>query len=102
MVVQSTLHGETLSRYALEWAGPGARLESVSWRNRATAVAGEQLTWTAMVRTTEPCDGEVRVTLDVSVLKDDGAPCVTGHVGLTWRPVDAESPLLSGASGASS
>ncbi|MFG2025828.1 acyl dehydratase [Streptomyces sp. NPDC048825] len=85
VVVQSTLHGETLSRYALEWAGPEARLESVSWRNRATAVAGEKLTWTATVRTTEPCDEGVRVTLDVSVLKDGGTPCVTGHVGLTWR-----------------
>ncbi|GAA0899594.1 MULTISPECIES: hotdog family protein [Streptomyces violaceusniger group] len=26
VVVQSTLHGEMLGRYALEWAGPGARL----------------------------------------------------------------------------
>ncbi|MGW2509090.1 acyl dehydratase [Streptomyces scopuliridis] len=85
VVVQSTLHGETLSRYALEWAGPGAALTSVSWRNRATAVAGERLTWTATVRDSEPCDGGVRVTLDVSVLKDDGAPCVTGHVELTSR-----------------
>ncbi|MPY47974.1 hotdog family protein [Streptomyces acidicola] len=84
-VVQSTLHGETLSRYALEWAGPGAALESVSWRNRATAVAGERLTWSATVRTVEPCDEGTRVTLDVAVHKDDGAPCVTGHVGLTWR-----------------
>lgn len=85
VVVQSTLHGETLSRYALDWAGPDARLESVSWRNRATAVAGEPLTWTATVRTAEPCDGGVRVTLDVSVLKDGGTPCVTGQVELTRR-----------------
>jgi hydroxyacyl-ACP dehydratase HTD2-like protein with hotdog domain len=85
VVVQSTLHGEMLGRYALEWAGQGASLESVSWRNRATAVAGEPLTWTATVRAAEPCDGGVRVTLDVSVLKDDGAPCVTGHVELTRR-----------------
>lgn len=85
VVVQSTLHGETLSRYALQWAGPGAVLASVSWRNRATAVAGEQLTWTATVRTTEPCDAGVRVALDVAVLGGDGAPCVTGQVELTWR-----------------
>ncbi|MER5434147.1 acyl dehydratase [Streptomyces sp. NPDC002588] len=85
VVVQSTLHGETLTRYALEWAGDGASLESVDWRNRAIAVAGEPLTWTATVRTAEPCDGGVRVTLDVSVLKDDGAPCVTGHVRLSRR-----------------
>lgn len=97
VVVQSTLHGETLSRYALEWAGPGAALESVSWRNRATAVAGEQLTWSATVRTVEPCDEGARVTLDVSVLKDDGAACVTGQVELMWRaartnPSAASSP----------
>lgn len=85
VVVQSTLHGETLSRYALQWAGPGAVLTSVSWRNRATAVAAEELTWTATVRMAEPCDAGVRVALDVAVLKDDGAPCVTGHVELTWR-----------------
>jgi hydroxyacyl-ACP dehydratase HTD2-like protein with hotdog domain len=83
VVVQSTLHGETLSRYALEWAGPGAMLESVGWRNRATAVAGEPLTWTATVRTVQPCDAGARVTLDVAVLKEDGAPCVTGSVRLT-------------------
>ncbi|MER7794807.1 acyl dehydratase [Streptomyces sp. NPDC097640] len=85
VVVQSTLHGETLSRYALQWAGPGAVLASVSWRNQATAVAEEQLTWTATVRTAEPCDAGVLVALDVAVLKGDGAPCVTGQVVLTWR-----------------
>ncbi|MEU6256872.1 acyl dehydratase [Streptomyces sp. NPDC047043] len=85
VVVQSTLHGEMLGRYALEWAGPGATLESVSWRNKAIAVAGESLTWTATVGAAEPCDGGVRVTLDVEVVKDDGAPCVTGHVELTRR-----------------
>ncbi|MET7850625.1 acyl dehydratase [Streptomyces avermitilis] len=87
VVVQSTLHGETLSRFALDWAGPEANLESVSWRNRATAVAGEQLTWTATVRTEEPRAGGTRVTLDVAVLKEDGAPCVTGQVELTRRAV---------------
>jgi hydroxyacyl-ACP dehydratase HTD2-like protein with hotdog domain len=85
VVVQSTLHGETLTRHALDWAGPEADLESVSWRNRATAVAGEQLTWTATVRAVEPCDGGARVTLDVAVLNEDGAPCVTGSVELTRR-----------------
>ncbi|MET9381798.1 acyl dehydratase [Streptomyces sp. NPDC002928] len=83
VVVQSTLHGETVTRYALEWAGPGAALASVGWRNRATAVAGEPLTWTATVRTVEPCDEGARVTLDVAVLKEDGDACVTGHVEVT-------------------
>ncbi|MER5515405.1 acyl dehydratase [Streptomyces sp. NPDC002763] len=78
VVVQSTLHGETLSRHALAWAGPTARLETVSWRNRTTAVAGEPLTWTATVRAVEGA----RVSLDVAVLKADGTPCVTGTVEL--------------------
>ncbi|MEU6141684.1 acyl dehydratase [Streptomyces sp. NPDC047081] len=82
VVVQSTLHGETLTRHALDWAGPGAVLESVSWRNRATAVAGEPLTWTATVASAEPGDTGTRVTLDVRVLKEDGVPCVTGEVVL--------------------
>jgi hydroxyacyl-ACP dehydratase HTD2-like protein with hotdog domain len=78
VVVQSTLHGETLTRYALAWAGPDSRLETVSWRNRTTAVADEPLTWTATVRTVE----DARVSLDVAVLKADGTPCVTGTVEL--------------------
>jgi len=83
VVVQSTLHGETLSRYALEWAGPDALLKSVSWRNVTTAVAGEPLTWTGTERMVAPSDEGVWLTLDVRVLKHDGAPCVTGHVELT-------------------
>ncbi|MGX9889520.1 acyl dehydratase [Streptomyces sp. NPDC002276] len=78
VVVQSTLHGETLTRYALAWAGPNSRLETVSWRNRTTAVAGEPLTWTATVRAVEGA----RVSLDVAVVKADGTPCVTGSVQL--------------------
>lgn len=78
VVVQSTLHGETLTRYALAWAGPNSRLETVSWRNRTTAVAGEPLTWTATVRTVEGA----HVSLEVAVLKADGSPCVTGTVQL--------------------
>jgi hydroxyacyl-ACP dehydratase HTD2-like protein with hotdog domain len=78
VVVQSTLHGETLTRYALAWAGPNSRLETVSWRNRTTAVAGELLTWTATVGTVEGA----RVSLEVAVLKADGTPCVTGTVQL--------------------
>ncbi|WP_019068139.1 MaoC/PaaZ C-terminal domain-containing protein [Streptomyces hokutonensis] len=78
VVVQSTLHGETLTRYALAWAGPNSRLETVSWRNRTTAVAGEPLTWTATVRAVEGA----RVSLDVAVVKADGTPCVTGSVEL--------------------
>ncbi|EFL28380.1 conserved hypothetical protein [Streptomyces himastatinicus ATCC 53653] len=85
VVVQSTLHGEMLVRYALDWSGPDARLEGVSWRNRATAVAGEPLTWTATVAAVEPAAGGQRVSLDVSVFKDDGTACVTGTVELT-RP----------------
>ncbi|MDV9175620.1 acyl dehydratase [Streptomyces sp. W16] len=78
VVVQSTLHGETLTRHALAWAGPNSRLETVSWRNRTTAVAGEPLTWTATVRAVEGA----RVSLDVALVKADGTPCVTGTVEL--------------------
>ena len=78
VVVQSTLHGETLTRYALAWAGPNSRLETASWRNRTTAVAGEPLTWTGTVRAVEGA----RVSLEVAVLKADGTPCVTGTVQL--------------------
>ncbi|MGW0945720.1 acyl dehydratase [Streptomyces sp. NPDC002623] len=91
VVVQSTLHGETLGRHALAWAGPDARLLAVSWRNAATATAGEPLTWTATVRSvTGSGSGSgsevgVRVSLDVSIVKEDGTPCVTGTVELSVR-----------------
>ncbi|WP_413805143.1 acyl dehydratase [Streptomyces sp. OE57] len=78
-VVQSTLHGEMLTRHALEWAGPGARLESVAWRNVATAVAGERLTWAATVSSVEGA----RIRLDARILKADGSECVTGTVEVT-------------------
>ncbi|MEU9291812.1 acyl dehydratase [Streptomyces sp. NPDC048275] len=78
VVVQSTLHGETLTRYALAWAGPDSRLTAVSWRNQATAVADEPLTWTATVRTVEG----TRLSLDVAITKADGTCCVTGAVEL--------------------
>ncbi|WP_405910129.1 MULTISPECIES: acyl dehydratase [unclassified Streptomyces] len=83
VVVQSTLHGETLARYALAWAGPDSRLESVSWRNRTTAVAGEPLTWTGTVTVVE----NARASLDVAVLKADGTPCASGTVTLALGPV---------------
>lgn len=83
VVVQSTLHGEMLTQYALEWAGPGACLESVSWRNRATAVADEPLTWTATVQEVAARPAGLRVSLEVSIVKDDGSACVTGTVELT-------------------
>ncbi|MFF7653171.1 acyl dehydratase [Streptomyces sp. NPDC007983] len=83
VVVQSTLHGETLVQYALDWSGPATRLEGVSWRNRATAVAGEPLTCTATVTAVEPAAGGQRVSLEMSVLKEDGTACVTGTVELT-------------------
>ncbi|MEV1064847.1 acyl dehydratase [Streptomyces sp. NPDC050263] len=92
VVVQSTLHGEALTRHALAWAGPNARLLAVSWRNAATATADEPLTWTATVRTVADddasapeSDGGVRVSLDVSIVKEDGTPCVTGTVELSVR-----------------
>jgi hydroxyacyl-ACP dehydratase HTD2-like protein with hotdog domain len=82
VVVQSTLHGEMLARHALDWAGPGARLRSVSWRNRATAVAGEDLVWKASVREAVPGDDGLRLCLDAAIEKADGTPCVVGTVEL--------------------
>jgi hydroxyacyl-ACP dehydratase HTD2-like protein with hotdog domain len=77
VVVQSTLHGCTMVRHALALAGPHATLTSVSWRNRATAVAEEKLTWTA-----ETSNQGDAVTLDMSIIKLDGSPCTTGTVTL--------------------
>lgn len=85
VVVQSTLHGEMLARHALDWAGTDARLDKVEWRNQATAVAGEQLIWKATVRKVQSDAAGLRVTLDAAIVKDGGAPCVTGTVELT-RP----------------
>lgn len=85
VVVQSTMHGEMLARHALAWAGDGARLDRVEWRNKANAVAGETLTWTAAVRAVEPGPGGLRMVLDAAIVNGDGVPCVAGTVELT-RP----------------
>ncbi|MFI8991130.1 hypothetical protein ACIG63_40170 [Streptomyces antimycoticus] len=51
----------------------------MAWRNVATAVAGEQLTWAATVSSVEGA----RVRLDARILKADGSECVTGAVEVT-------------------
>ncbi|WP_067467773.1 FAS1-like dehydratase domain-containing protein [Actinomadura macra] len=49
ILVQSHLHGCFLTRTALGWAGPRARLRRFSWRNRHIAVPGDTLTCTGLV-----------------------------------------------------
>jgi hydroxyacyl-ACP dehydratase HTD2-like protein with hotdog domain len=82
VVVQSTLHGEMLVRYALEWAGPGSEFLTVSWRNAATALAEAPLVWTGTVREVADAGEGWRVTLDTSVSGEDGIVYASGTVVL--------------------
>jgi hydroxyacyl-ACP dehydratase HTD2-like protein with hotdog domain len=80
VVVQSTLHGEMFARTVLRWAGPGAALRRVEWRNRASAYAGTPLVFAATVDAVrEAGDGHL-VELALTGTAADGTVCATGTV----------------------
>jgi hydroxyacyl-ACP dehydratase HTD2-like protein with hotdog domain len=78
VVVQSTLHGEMFARAALRWAGPGAALRRVEWRNRATAYAGVPLTCSGRVSAVAADDRGHVVEFDLTETAADGTVCTTG------------------------
>jgi hydroxyacyl-ACP dehydratase HTD2-like protein with hotdog domain len=78
VVVQSTLHGEMLARTVLRWAGPGAVLCRVEWRNRATAYAGMTLVCSGRVSAVWEDGGGRVVRVDLVESTADGTVCVTG------------------------
>jgi hydroxyacyl-ACP dehydratase HTD2-like protein with hotdog domain len=78
VVVQSTLHGEMFARTVLRWAGPGAVLRRVEWRNRASAYADVPLTCSGTVSAVREADGGHVVELTLTDAAPDGTVCATG------------------------
>jgi hydroxyacyl-ACP dehydratase HTD2-like protein with hotdog domain len=78
VVVQSTLHGEMFARTVLRWAGPGAVLHRVEWRNRATAYADVPLTCSGTVSAVREAGGCRVVEVALTETAPDGTVCATG------------------------
>jgi hydroxyacyl-ACP dehydratase HTD2-like protein with hotdog domain len=79
-LVQGHFHGALLLECVLRFA-PGAHLETFSWQNRGSAIAGEVLT----VRgTVESVEGD-RVTIALEETNAEGGLCATGRASLQLR-----------------
>jgi len=61
VIVHGPLQGAWLSQYVTDWAGPGGRLLSLSWQNRASALPEQDYTFKGRV---SAVDGD-RVFLEV-------------------------------------
>jgi hypothetical protein len=68
------------ARTVLRWAGHGAVLHRVEWRNHATAYADVPLTCSATVRTVREADDGHLVELALTETAADGTVCATGTV----------------------
>lgn len=79
VLVQSHLHGCYLTNAALRWAGRGAQLRSIRWRNRHIAVAGDQLTVTGTVTAVTNNGSRRVVELGLAEHNEHGTLCVTGR-----------------------
>jgi hydroxyacyl-ACP dehydratase HTD2-like protein with hotdog domain len=91
VLVQSHLHGCYLLRTVLDWAGPGAILRRFSWRNRAVASPGDELT----------CSGEASVVegllvgCDIREVNQDGVVVATAAASLEFADYEQLARLLS-------
>lgn len=82
VLVQSHLHASWLAAYALRWAGPQAVLRRISWRNRAIAIPGDELTLQGTVVGTASDDEDLVVELTLSTVNQRGDVCVTGSASV--------------------
>ena len=85
VVVQAHLHGATLAEAVLRWAGAGARLRTLEWRNTAPVTAGQSVTVHGTVTETERVDAELLATCDLVEVDDDGNITVRGSATVALR-----------------
>ncbi|MEO5900568.1 MAG: acyl dehydratase [Ilumatobacteraceae bacterium] len=74
IIVHGPLQGAWLSQYVTDWAGPDARMLSLTWQNRKSAVPEHDYTFRGTVRAV---DGDV-VTLEVWAEDGDGTVLMPG------------------------
>ncbi|WP_420626028.1 acyl dehydratase [Candidatus Poriferisodalis sp.] len=70
ILVHGPLQGAWLTQYVTDWAGPQARLENVTWQNRASALAGEDLVYSGTVTAVDTQSGVVE--LEIAEHTSDG------------------------------
>ena len=70
IIVHGPLQGAWLTQYVTDWAGPTARLLGVTWQNRASALAGEELVYSGTVTSVDSESGAVE--LDIAEHTSDG------------------------------
>ncbi|WP_423920553.1 MaoC/PaaZ C-terminal domain-containing protein [Candidatus Poriferisodalis sp.] len=70
ILVHGPLQGAWLTQYVTDWAGPQARLENVTWQNRASALAGEELVYSGTVTAVDAQSGVVE--LEIAEHTSDG------------------------------
>ncbi|MTD57056.1 MaoC/PaaZ C-terminal domain-containing protein [Amycolatopsis pithecellobii] len=78
VVVQAHLHGAYFGQAVLAWAGPGARLRELTWRNTAPVVAGESLVIRLNLLGIRESDGVRLARVELRELDSRGTCCVTG------------------------
>lgn len=70
ILVHGPLQGAWLTQYVTDWAGPTGRLLGVTWQNRASGLAGEELVYSGTVTSADPVTGIVE--LDIVERTSDG------------------------------
>ena len=70
LVVHGPLQGSWLTQFVTDWAGPRARLLSIEWQNRASAVVGDELIFAGTVTAIDQANTSVE--LEISEKNIDG------------------------------
>lgn len=78
VIVHGPLQGSWLTQYLTDWAGPGARLLTIGWQNRASALPERDVTFRGVVT---GVDDDV-VHLDLQVHADDGRLLMPGRASV--------------------
>jgi acyl dehydratase len=74
IIVHGPLQGAWLTQYVTDWAGPGARLVSAGWQNRASGLPEHDLTFTGGV---VAMDGD-EVRVEIAETDPTGRVLLTG------------------------
>tara|TARA_B100000945_G_scaffold320345_1_gene330098 strand:+ start:1936 stop:2358 length:423 start_codon:yes stop_codon:yes gene_type:complete len=70
LVVHGPLQGSWLTQFVTDWAGPRARLLSIEWQNRASALVGDELIFAGTVTAIDQANTSVK--LEISEKNIDG------------------------------
>lgn len=94
-LVQDYMLGAYMVEMLTAWAGPGARLERLTYSNRGPVHANTSVRcWGRITDVEEPDDGTLRVSLDIGVNNEAGEICVPGTARIRIPAEDLESLVL--------